>query len=313
MARHDGELQLGSFPVTVLILGATGNLGRLTAAAIHGQYPNVQLRLTSHREEGRKQLRDAYPDAEVVAADWYDEGSLRSAIAGVERILMVTPDFATDETIVTPNLIRAVKAAGGVKQVLRFIAIPPGFTAAALTPEQLATRCGAAQHVVAKPALDASGLPVTYVNAACWIMFNLPWFMSAAVKASRSLVMPSAADAARLWVSETDLADVFTKILTADAGLHVGKDYLVTSGRRYTFAQVAALLSEVLGQPVSYVDSDASLRNAMGDAFPVLMTYFTHETEAYSAVPTTCVIEELLGRAPVTLRQYAEMNKELFA
>jgi uncharacterized protein YbjT (DUF2867 family) len=296
----------------VLILGATGNLGRLTAAAIHSNHPQVQLRLTSHREEGRAQLRDAYPGAEVVAADWYDEESLRLAISGVDRILMVTPDFATDETIVTPNLIHAVKAAGGVKQVLRFIAIPPGFTAAALTPDQVATRCGAAQHVLAKPALDASGLPVTYVNAACWIMFNLPWFMSDDVKGSRRLVMPSAADAARLWVSESDLADVFTKILTDDVGAHVGKEYLVTSGRRYTFSQVAALLSGVVGEPVSYVDSDASLRRAMGDAFPVLMTYFTHETEAYSAVPTTHVIEELLGRAPVTLRQYAELNKELF-
>jgi uncharacterized protein YbjT (DUF2867 family) len=296
----------------VLILGATGNLGRLTAAAIHRSHPQVRLRLTSHREEGRRQLRDAYAGAEVVAADWYDEKSLESAVSGVDRILMVTPDFSTDETVVTPNLIRAVRAAGGVKQLLRFIAIPPGFTAAALTPDQLATRCGAAQHVVAKPALDASGLPVTYVNAACWIMFNLPWFMSEDVKGSRRLVMPSAADAARLWISESDLADVFTKILTDDVRLHVGKEYLVTSGRRYTFAQVAALLSEVVGESVAYVDSDASLRSAMGDAFPVLMTYFTHETEAYSAVPTTRVIEELLGRAPVSLRQYAQMNKELF-
>lgn len=296
----------------VLILGATGNLGGLTAASLTRHHPQIQLRLTSHRPEGRAHLRELYPAAEVVDADWYDEASLRSAISGTDKILMVTPDFTTDENVVTPNLIRAVRAAGGVQQIVRFIAIPPGFTANDLTPEQLATRCGAALHVIAKPLLDSSGLPVTYVNAACWIMFNLPWFMSEDVKATRRLLMPSAADAARLWVSETDIADVFAKILVEEWSRNLGREFLIAAGRRYTFAQVAALLGEVIGEPVAYVDSDSTLRHTMGDAFPVLMTYFTHETQAYSGVPSTHTIEDLLGRPPMTLAQYIEMKKDVF-
>ena len=296
----------------VLILGATGNLGRLTAAALTAQYPAVQLRLTSHREEGRASLRESFPKAEVVAADWYHESSLSDAIRGADKLLMVTPDFVTDERVVTPNVIRAVKAAGGVSQLLRFIAIPPGLTFADLTPEQLATRCGAALHLIAKPLLDESELPVTYVNAACWIMFNLPWFLAEDVKATRRLLMPSAADAARQWVSESDIADVFAKILSEDAARHVGREYLVTGERRYTFAQVAALLGEVLGERVTYVDDDSGVRRAMGDNFPVLMTYFSHETQAYSAVPPTRTVEQLLGRPQVSLREYIEQNKAVF-
>jgi NAD(P)H dehydrogenase (quinone) len=298
--------------VRLLIIGATGNLGRLTAHVLAKQHPKIQLRLTSRSSEGRDALREAFPSAEIVAADWYDEAGLRGAIEGTDKILMVTPDFMTDERAATPNFIRAIMAGGSVSQVLRFIAIPPGFTVANLTPEQLATRCGAALHVIAKPLLDASDLPVTYVNAACWIMFNLPWFMAEEVKASRQLVMPSAADAARQWVSENDIADVFAKILSQDASSHIGHEYLVTGGQRYTFAQVAALLGEVLGETVTYVDDDTVLRRTMGANFPAVMTYFSHETQAYSAVPSTQTIEQLLGRPKVSLRQYLEQNKATF-
>jgi len=298
--------------VRLLIIGATGNLGRLTAHALTKQHPNIQLRLTSRSSEGRDSLHAAFPSAEVVAADWYDEAGLREAIDGADKILMVTPDFITDERVATPNLIRAVKAEGSVSQVLRFIAIPSGFTEADLTSEQLATRCGAALHVIAKPLLDASDLPVTYVNAACWIMFNLPWFMAEEVKASRQLVMPSAADAARQWVSENDIADVFATILSQDASRHIGHEYHVTGERRYTFAQVAALLGEVLGQKVTYVDDDAVLRRTMGENFPALMTYFTHETQAYSGVSSTQTIEQLLRRPQVSLQQYLKQNTATF-
>ncbi|MGE3598487.1 MAG: NmrA family NAD(P)-binding protein [Dehalococcoidia bacterium] len=295
----------------VLILGATGNLGRMTATKLAELHPQIQLRLTSHRDEGRASLREAFPQAEVAAADWYDESTLRTAVSGVDKVLMVTPDFYTDETVVTPNLIRAIKAAGEVSQLLRFIAIPPDFTINDLTPAQLATRCGAAMHVVAKPLLDASGLPVTYVNAACWIMFNLPWFMAEGVKASRRLLMPSAADAARQWVSEEDLAECFAKILADDAARHVGREYWVIGQQRYTFAQVAALIGEVIGEKVIYVDDDSGVKRAMGEAYPTLMTYFTHETQAYAGVTATRTIEELLGRPQVSLRQYIAQHSDL--
>jgi uncharacterized protein YbjT (DUF2867 family) len=269
--------------------------------------------LTSHREEGRASLREAFPNAEVMCADWNQEGALRTAISGVDKILMVTPDFITDESVVTPNMIRAVKAAGGVSQLLRFIAIPPGFSVKDLTPDQLATRCGAALHVVAKPLLDESGLPVTYVNAACWIMFNLPWFMAEDVKATRRLLMPSAADAARQWVSEADIAAVFAKILSDEAALHIGREYLLSGDRRYTFAQVAALLGEAIKEKVAYVDDDSGVRRAMGDNFSTLMTYFSHETQAYSGVPITKTIETLLGRPQVRLPDYVAQNKSAFS
>jgi NAD(P)H dehydrogenase (quinone) len=298
---------------TILILGATGNLGRLTASALASRYPGANLRLTSSRDSGCAALAEAFPGAEVMKADWYDVDSLAPAMWGVDKVFMATPDFHTDERVATPNVIDAIRRAGGKAHVVRFIAIPPGLTASDLAERHLATRCGANLHVIAKPLLDASGLPVTYINAACWIMFNLPWFLAPEVKRSSRLCMPAAADAPRRWVAEQDIAEVAALVLADQQGAHIGKAYLLTGAERCDFDGLAKLLSEILGRTVAYADDDRPLREAMGSQFDTLMTYFEHETQAYQHVPATDEVARLLGRPQTTLRDYLVSNKDLFA
>lgn len=296
-----------------LILGATGNIGSLTAARLATAYPSVRLRLASSREAGRHLLRERHPEAEIVAADWYDAGSIAAAAKGVDKVFIVTPDFVTDESVVTPNIIRAVEAAGSITQVVRLIAMPPGLTRDGLSPAVLATRCGAAAHVIAKSLLDASGLPVTYLNPACWIMFNVPWFLADEVRRRRVVAMPAVSDAPRLWISEHDLAEVAAKVIAEDARDHVGRNYLLTGKQRFDYRQLAACLSEVLGEKVTYEDSDTALRAVMGENFDRIMTYFTHEVRDYRDVPITDTVQELLGHPPVTLPEYLKANRALFA
>ena len=167
-------------------------------------------------------------------------------------------------------------------------------------------------HMLAKPLLDASGLPLTYLNAACWINFNVPWFLAEEVRLHRVVAMPAVSDAPRLWISEHDLAAVAARILADDPARHVGQDYLLTAGERYDYRQLAALLTDVLGEKVGYRDSDAALRRVMGANFDKLMTYFTHEVRDYRDVPVTDTVQRLLGRAPGTLREYLVANKSLF-
>jgi hypothetical protein len=115
-----------------LILGAAGNLARPTAAMLTARHPEIALRLTSSRAEGIELLRSAFPSAEVVGADWYDEPSLVAAMRDVEKVLVITPDFVTDENVATPNIIRAAERMG-VSQLVRLIAMPPGFSVAPST------------------------------------------------------------------------------------------------------------------------------------------------------------------------------------
>ena len=70
----------------VLILGATGNLGGLTAQALLAHQPAPRLRLVSSRAAGCSVLRERFPQCEIVEADWYDAASLSVAAAGVDRV-----------------------------------------------------------------------------------------------------------------------------------------------------------------------------------------------------------------------------------
>jgi NAD(P)H dehydrogenase (quinone) len=298
---------------TITIFGATGNLGALTASALTAEYPDVRLRLVSSRPAALETLHKRFPIAELVIADWYDRSSLENALVGADRLFMVTPDFVTDECIATSNIIEAARTTGTIRQLLRLIAIPPGLTTGSLSREVLDTRCGAALHLIAKPLLDASDLPVTYINVPCWIMFNIPWFLAEEVKVHRRLTMPACSDSPRLWIAENDIADVAAKLLTDTATEHIGREYQLTGSKRYTFRDVAMLLSETLGERVEYVDDAAALRRAMGNHFEKLMTYFGHETRDYANVQPTDTVSTLLGRPQLTLPQYLAANKALFA
>lgn len=287
----------------VLILGATGTLAGLTARRLLGQR-GVLIRLASSRSAGVELLRATCPGSEVVEADWYRLDCLIEALRGVDRVLVVSPDFVTDERLATGNLVAAVRRTGGVAQILRLIAIPPGISEATLEPEFLATRAGANLHVVAKSLLDLSGLPVTYLNVPCWIMFNYAWFFGDELRQRRRLTMPAGTDAPRLWMAEQDLADILAALLGEPAPLHVGREYTVTGQERFGFADVARLTGELLGQPVAYSEDEAPLRRVAGPRFDDLMTYFRHEVRDYAAVTISPTGPVLLRRPQITLRDY---------
>jgi NAD(P)H dehydrogenase (quinone) len=290
----------------VLIIGALGNLAYLTTTKLASSYPYVHLRLTSHRATGLKRLQAEFPHADVAQADWNDAASLRSAVRGVDRVLVVMTDWVIDESIATPNLIRALENEGRVETVLRFIALPPGLKAERLAPDVLATRAGAMLTLVAKPLLDASQLPICYVNASCWIGFNIDWFYGQDIRASGQIRMPADTDTPRQWVTEGDLSDAFVRILTEAPVMHVGREYRVAGGPNYTYAEQASLIGRVLAKDVRWVDDDSSLRRIMGDKFEKLLTYLLHEVEAYRSVPQTRQLELLLGRDRTSLETYVE-------
>ncbi len=294
-----------------LVLGATGRLAGLTAKKLHEAAPG-SLRIATSRETRLPRLRDRFPGAEAIVADWNDKINLAAAMQGISRLLVVTPDLITDESTVTPNIIRAARRVGTIELLVRFLGMPPGLTAQDLTQEFLDTRCGANLHAVAKPLLDVSGLPVCYVNVPGWIMFNMASFFFPQVKANRRIAMPAASDERRMWVSEHDIAAVIARVLSELPADHVGQEHALTSSERHAYADVARLFADVLGEPVVCVDDDKPLRALMGEEFDRLMTYFRHETHAYGNVSHTQTLSRLLGRSPQTLSDYIEASRHKF-
>lgn len=294
-----------------LILGATGNLGGLTADHLHRSDPQ-NLRVATSREGGLRRLNRRFPGAEAVICDWNVETSLVEAMEGISRVLVVTPDIVTDESVVTPNIISAAQQVGGIELIVRLLGMPPGFTLEQADPAYVAARCGAGLHVVAKPLLDASGLPVCYVNAPAWIMFNLPSFVAIDVKPHGHVAMPASTDCPRMWVSEGDIAEVLAQVISGNPADHVGQEFVLTSPERHDYSALAEVFTDVLGETVTYVDDDRPLREAMGPAFDQLMTYLSIETGSYAGVQHVDTLTRMLGRPAETLADYITTHKEYF-
>lgn len=291
----------------VLIIGATGRVASAIVKATLDE-PSISLKLSSSRSDGVGALQDMYPTAEVVQADWTDRASLVSAFSCVQRVVMIPPDFLIDEEEVIPNIVAAYEANPGIQQFIRMLAIPDAQVKPEdLAPEFRATRSGEAMHVVGKSLLDASPLPMTYLNMVAWFTSNLPWFFAEDVRNRGEIRLPG--DAPRRWISETDMAACFQKILCDPPQVHLGKVYRVMGPDTFGFADVARLIADEIGKPVSYVDTDEGLREAGED---LLITYIKHESKVWSKVSYENDFETLLGRMPTPLEEWIRVNRADF-
>lgn len=293
----------------ILILGATGNLASRVTAALAGR-PGLSLRLTSSRDEGVARLRADWPDAEVMRADWYDPDDLKAAFAGVNRVLVIPPDFTTDEAVVTPNVIAAARATPGLEHVVRLLGQAPDQDPATMDPAWIATRAGTGLHPVAKALLDRSGLPLTYVNVGAWIGFNLPWFIARDVRDRRQVRLTH--DALRPWLDEADIAAAFATVLAEGPARHAGRTWLLTAPDRYRFADVARLIGAEIGQHIDFVDTGDGLRETIGDTAEAMLTYLRFEQGVWDRIPDSDDLARLIGRPPVTLAQYIRNHRAIF-
>jgi len=294
----------------ILIIGATGNVSSHIAETLTGRHPEIDLRLTSTRSEGEQQLKEKFSAAEVVRADYYDPDSLRAALAGVDKVSVVPAD-GTEEQRATPNLIGAVRDAGSISQLVRLLAYPPGRTFADLAPELIAAGMGPTQHLTAKPLLEASGIPLTLVNATAWYMTNLPWLAGPRIRERRELVLPYPRSVT--WLDPAEIGEAIAGILTDETARHIGKEYLLTGKERLSFSDAASVLSRTLGCDIRYSDAIEPFREMFGEGADAFLEFFRVDQHAYDDTEITDTMETLLGRAPCDLEQWVAAHTQLFS
>jgi len=293
---------------TILILGATGNVASLVAKLLD-KSKHANLRLTSSRENGVEKLAAQFPQTEVMQADWNSLPSMKKAFDGVSRALIITPDFYTDEQVVSQNILDAAKYACTVRQLVKMIAIPENVELADFTEESLATRSGANLSIIAKPIFEGSGMPFTFVNVKCWISFTLLWFFAENIKQHSQFSFPDIANYPRRYINEGDIAEFIVKVMS-DA--YVGKELVITGEHNYDFNDIAKELSNTLGREINYHEGEKSLREIMQDDFPTIMNYLKHERTIFQGVSRTNTFEEIMERKPASMSDYILLHKEAF-
>jgi uncharacterized protein YbjT (DUF2867 family) len=228
---------------------------------------------------------------ETVAGDLADEGSLVTAMGGVEKVFLLSsphPDAVTWHR----NAIDAARRTQ-VQLLVRSSILG-------------ADRESAAEFITAHTAsdryLEGSGLPYVIVRPNLFLQ-NIPESTLPAIDASGNFYV-NAGQARISMVDARDVAAVAAAALTGDG--HAGGHYDVTGPQALSYSDVAAKLTSALGRQISYVDApDEAVRQALlgaglnewfaGALVGLYQDYRRSGTDGYAAKVTETV-QRLTGR-----------------
>jgi uncharacterized protein YbjT (DUF2867 family) len=274
----------------ILLTGATGKTGGETAKA-----------LAARGVKARALVRDPAKGAslaalghEVVAGDVGDAASVRKALAGIERVLVLLPNSQQQEAM-EKQLVDLAKAAGA-RHVVKLSSMEA--MASATTPIPMA-------HWAVEEHIRKSGL--------AWTMVKPNFFMqnllgsAQSIKDKKSFSFPFA-NGRTAMADARDIGAVTAEALAGKG--HEGKSYEITGPELLDFHQVAERFSEVLGTRITYVPADpAVFRGIMQKVLPnawhadAVVQLFA-EIAAGGLNYTTDTFRQLMGRAPISLAQF---------
>jgi NAD(P)H dehydrogenase (quinone) len=227
--------------MSVVITGATGQLGRLTVEALLRRgVPAPDIIATGRDVSGIKDLAER--GVVVRRADFTDPGSLAAAFAGAGKLLLISASVPVDERLA--NHRRAIDAAvaAGVSLV--------AYTSM-LRAETAATILGAT-HRATEEYLRERGVPSVLLRNG-WYLENytgqLPLILH------NGTVIGAAGQGRVSAASRADYAEAAAVVLTTDG--HRGAVYELGGDEAFTLAGLAGAISAAAGKQVTYTDLPA--------------------------------------------------------
>lgn len=281
--------------MTFLITGATGDVGSRVVMRLleRGQRPRVFAR---DGDKARTQFEDR---VDIFVGDLADATSLRAALEGADALFLVStgPEIPVRDRVAA----EAAKAAG-VKHVVKL---------SSLDVEQgLAI---GAWHERGEAAIRASGVSFTFVRPGGFMSNLLAWANS--IKTG-GVVRASTGHGRRAFIHSDDIAAVATKALMTRE--YEGASLPITGPEALTFSEAATKIGAVIGKRIAFQsisDEEARRQYAARSGSDA-------ETEAHvnlwrairegRLAAVTRTVEQVLGRKPIGLDQWARENAAAF-
>ena len=163
-------------------------------------------------------------------------------------------------------------------------------------------------HVKIERHPRGSGVPATMLRPS-FFMQNLATPHRAEIRDEGRMVVPVGRGRTS-FVDVRDVAEVAAKALLEDG--HEGRAIELTGSEALGYAEVAAVLSEVLGRTITYADPSPlafwrrSRAQGTPAAFVAVMLGLYTGARLGMAARVTPELEQLLGRPPLTVRRFAE-------
>ncbi|MEL6640734.1 MAG: NAD(P)H-binding protein [Pseudomonadota bacterium] len=258
----------------ILVVGATGKTGS-----------RVAQRLADKNLTVRRAARSA-----TTPFDWDQPEGWSAVLDGVKAAYVTYfPDLAFPGAVEKVSAFAEAARAAGVGRLV------------------LLSGRGEHHARLGEEAVIASGVDYTLVRSA-WFAQNFSESYLREPILSGVLPMPGG-DIAEPIIDIDDIADVATAALIEPH--HGGKLYEVTGPRLLTFADMATILSDVLGRhiqhiPISFEDFHATIAQSGGDFVADVFTAIARETLDGRNAHITDGVREALGRPARDFSDFAK-------
>ncbi len=281
---------------TILVTGATGNVGREVVRALLAREAQVRAAVTD-KADARHTLAGV---AEVVPFDFTAPETYAAAFVGVSRLfLMRPPAISNVERDMRPAITAAVAA--GVEHIV-FLSLVG------------ARRNPVVPHARVEKLLRRSGAAWTMLRCG-FFMQNLDTTHRADIVEYNDIFIP-AGRGRTAFIDARDIGDVAARALTEPG--HANAAYLLTGSESLTYGEVARIMTEELGRPITYSNPSPLAfdrrmrRRGYERGFINVMNGIYLTTRLGMAATVYPQAGELLGRPPITMRQYVRDYAALF-
>lgn len=276
---------------TIVVTGAAGQLGRLVITELQKIAPGARIVALVRNPSKAQDL--AARGVELRTAAYDDAAAVTAAVAGADKVLLISGSEVGKRIVQHRNVIDAAKAAG--VKLLAYTSILRADT----NPMALA-----AEHLATEQYLRASGVPFVFLRNG-WYNENYTMNMGPALQ--YGAVMGAARDGRISAAARADYAAAAAVVMASDAKSQAGKSYELAGDNGFTMAEYAAELALQSGKPVVYNDMpEAGYKAALqGVGLPEAFARILADSDAKAAGgslhDSSGTLKQLIGRPTTPL------------
>jgi uncharacterized protein YbjT (DUF2867 family) len=280
--------------MTVLVTGATGNVGSAVVA-------ELRRRGAAVRAFVRRPVETLGDDIEIAIGDFEDPASIRAALDGVDRVFLASADGPRK----VAHEAAVIDAAADVELLVKASTV--GAKAGApLPPFDWNGRSEA--H------LRRSGIPAVVLRSSFY-MTNL---LAVAEPVRQQRILPAPAGDGRIaMIDPFDVGAVAAAVLTGSG--HEGRTYELTGPEAVTYRDIAAELSRLSRTHIEYVDAppaaarEGLIASRMPDWLIQHLDGLFAKIRAGEFAATTDTVAVLTGRPPRSIGDFVTGRADAFA
>jgi NAD(P)H dehydrogenase (quinone) len=277
---------------TIAVTGATGQLGRLVIADLLSRVPSARIVGLVRNPAAAKDLADR--GVELRAANYDDPASVKAALKGVDKLLLISSSEIGKRAAQHRNVIDAAKAAG--VKLLAYTSILHADT----SPMELAK-----EHRETEALIRASGIPFVFLRNG-WYTENYTGNVAAALQ--HGAVLGAACKGRISSAARADYAAAAATVL-ASRESQAGRIYELAGDAGYTLSDYANEIARQSGKPVVYKDlPEAEYKVVLqGVGLPDAFAGIIAESDAKAANDSLYdaggQLSRLIGRPTTTMAQ----------